>query len=584
MTRRPGGLLLASLLAASCAAPPSSQIPATGTLTLSLAGLFPSGRQVQVVPAGKQARVTVSGAGMAQPLSVTAPIDESSLMATLRGIPAGPNRVIDLEALDEAGAPIPGGRFRTTATLQAGANTAVISPITTPRGDVFARLLSDASPLAQSLDANRVQAAVEAIQKAQRVPHFGLIDGEAIAQALVSHGGDVEALSPADPSFVQPPVTLRVIVKGLPQNVPAEIWLDDPVSPAQTSVSNGGLEIHPVKPGAWRLYGRAGTLRVGPVALDLTAGQTATLDFATTLSSGPSLPHGRGGTAAAVLPMGNSERLIVAGGIAGSGSSPQATRSVLAFDGSTWQPLAEEMISAVSHAAVATRGDQLWVLGGLDQAGKLTNAVQVFDASENSWTPPGWTLPFPSSHASAAFIGDMLYVTAGMEAWGSSGGPNWSIYRIDPGTGARETLDARLSYSRFGAATAIADGKLFVFSGIDDYGDLIHAVEVFDPVKGTVRAIAPIPTPRFGATAWVTGSKIVVIGGVGRNGQAMGTIEAYDLVTNRWEARAPLRTPRGYLAGGFLAGAFVAAGGHDGFHTSVATSVSPFDVVESLAQ
>jgi N-acetylneuraminic acid mutarotase len=282
--------------------------------------------------------------------------------------------------------------------------------------------------------------------------------------------------------------------------------------------------------------------------------------------------------------MGGSQRLLVAGGIAGTGASPQATRSVLAFDGETWETLPVQMEHAVSHAAVATRGDQLWVLGGLTQAGQLSNAVQVFDASEGSWKTLDWTLPFPSSLASAAFFGDALYVTAGMEDWGGSGGPNWTVYRITPETGAMEYTGQRLSYSRYGAATAIADGKLFVFSGIDDYGDLIHSVEVFDPVKGTVYGTAPIPTPRFGATAWVSGSKIVVIGGVGRNGKAMGTIEAFDLATNRWEAHAPLRTPRGYLAGGFLDGAFVAAGGHDGFHTSVSTSVSPFDVVESLAQ
>jgi hypothetical protein len=584
MTRRPGGLILASLLAASCAAPPSSQAPATGTLSLSLAGLFPAERQVQVLPAGKQAKVTVTGPGLAQPLTVTAPIHGTSLMATLRGIPAGPNRVIELEAQDEGGAPIAGGRYRTTATLQAGANTAVISPITTPRGDIFAKLLADGSPLAKTLDAVDVQATVEAIQKAQRVPHFGLIDGEAIAQALLTNGGKLDALLATEAAFVQQAVTLRVTISGLPHNVPAEVWLDDPVSPTQTSVSNGGLDITPIKPGVWRLHGRAGTLRVGPVELDLTASKTATMDFATALSAAPSLPHGRGGAAAAVLPLGGSQRLIVAGGIAGTGPSPQATRSVLAFDGENWETLPGQMGLAVSHAAIATRGDQLWVLGGITQAGQLSNAVQVFDASEGSWTTLDWTLPFPSSLASAAFFGDALYLTAGMEDWGGSGGPNWTVYRIKPETGAMEYTGQRLAYSRYGAATAVADGKLFVFSGIDDYGDLIHAVEVFDPAKGTVTGTAPIPTPRFGATAWVTGSKILVIGGVGRNGKAMATIEAFDLATNRWEAHAPLRTPRGYLAGGFLAGAFVAAGGHDGFHTSVSTSVSPFDVVESLAQ
>ncbi|MNT74554.1 Kelch motif protein [compost metagenome] len=129
----------------------------------------------------------------------------------------------------------------------------------------------------------------------------------------------------------------------------------------------------------------------------------------------------------------------------------------------------------------------------------------------------------------------------------------------------------------------IADSKLFVFGGKDDFDDLIHSSEVVDPEKGTSYGIAPIPTPRFGASAWVSGDKIVVVGGVGDNGMPMDTVEVYDIARNRWEVRAPLRTPRGYMAGGFLNGAFVAAGGHDGFHYA-GTSVVPLAVVESLAQ
>ncbi|GEM_PF-3982453 len=597
MTKRLGGLILSALLAASCAAPQPSSLPTTGTLKLALTGLFPVERQLQALQAGARAKVSISGPDIAQALILTAPINGSSLVATLTGIPAGPNRVIEIESQDENGDPIPGGRFRTTATLVEGPNTAMISVATTPRGDVYSRLLSENPNLARSLDADRLQARIEAIYRAQHLGHFGLIDGVAIADALSTNGGLIEALATSDSAFVQHGHGLRVEVKGLPQSLSAEIWVDDPVSPKQTGISNGGLEISPIKPGTWRLYGRAGSLRVGPVEIDPASPEVRTLDFSTGVATAPSLPHGRGGAASATLPFDGQEHLIVAGGVIseGAGDGPDllgnwdnhltvATDSVLAFDGTTWKTLPGKMDTAVSHAAFASKGHKLWVLGGITQAGARTDLIQVFDSESGAWSTLPNPLPFPSNLGSAGFLGEDLYLTAGMEFSGSIVGTNWSVYRIDPETGNHTTAMPFLAYRRYGAATAVAEGKLFVISGIDYADDLIHAVEVFDPASPTVLAVAPIPTPRFGAIAWPADGKIVVAGGVGRSGMPMDTVETYDLARNRWETHAPLRTPRGYLAGGVLGDSFFAAGGHDGLYSPPYSYVAPLSAVEALAR
>lgn len=579
MTTRLGALLLASFLAASCATVPSGSTPATGSISLSLTGLYPAERSVQVLPTGMQAKLTVSGPGLAQPLSVTAAVDGQTMAATLTGIPAGPNRVIELETQDAAGAPIPGGRFRTTATVQEGPNQAVISATTTPRGDVFAKLLADGSPLASSLDANRLQEAIEAIQRAQRAAHFALIDGGAIADALKANGGDLDALPVANPAFVQAAASRTVTVTGLPDNLKAEVWLDDPVSPKQTGLGNGGFRIEPIKPGTWNLYGRAGSLRIGPVAVATSASSPVVLDFsrsAETLAKLPTALGGpAGGTIRVALPGGATDCLVVAGGLTNAPSD-----SVLAFDGTTWHAL-DPMPIPTSHAASTVHDGKLWVLGGFT-TNAISTAVQVFDGTQ--WTLET-ALPVASALGTAAVIGNQLIYTPGLRDFVPVG--QTMQFQTHAGVFVRNlddesewTMTTQLAAARVGAAFATLGGKHYVIGGLSATETPVRAVEVYDPVSETVRGVAPLPTPRYGAMTWVTGGKIIVAGGVTAKGKPLNHVEAYDPSRDRWDILPPLPTPRGHAAAALLNGKAVLAGGHDSvlYHGNLI----PLDLVEAL--
>jgi N-acetylneuraminic acid mutarotase len=577
MLHRVSALLLASLLATSCASLPLGSAPAKGTLSLSLSGLFPAERQVQYLQAGKQAKVTVTGPGLAQPLTVTAPIDGSSAVATLTGIPAGPNRVIEVEAQDDAGASIPGGRFRTTATLQEGANSAVISPATTPRGDVFAKLLADGSALAGTLDAGRIQATIEEIQRVQRVSHFGLIDGVAIANALAANGGNVDALAVSDASFVQKAVALTVSVTGLPGNLPAEVWITDPVSPKQSGVFNGNLTIEPVKPGTWQVYGRAGTMRLGPIPVTPGPGAKAKLDFSRSTETLAPLMTPRAGAASGVLKIDGADRLVVAGGY-----GPNGADHVIAFDGESWFPLAAPMPVLVTHAAYAVHDNMLWVLGGFTGSGNASDAVQVFDGT--TWARLA-DLPEPSILGSAAFVGDTLIFTGGYQGIVSIGDSNRftlsaKIHTLDLNAGTGWTEVSALDVPRAGASAAALNGKFYLVGGQSEGLAPLTSIEVFDPISGTTASAAPIPTSRFGGMSWVAGGKLYVAGGVDPLGMGLNHVEAYDPLLDRWEILPPLQTPRAHAAIGQLNGKVVIAGGHDGlFYYG---QLSLLDLVEAL--
>lgn len=575
-----------SLLVAGCALAPTPVPLKTTTLQLSMAGVFPSDRRIQYLVPGSSAKVTVYGTGIAAPLVQTAPISGETSAVTLSGLPVGANRIISVETLDDNGQPVPGGRFRTTLNLVDGPNTALLSAASTVRGDVYDALLAAQSELARTLDAQLLQNKIDAIQRVQRVPHYGLIDGGAIASRLRQNGGNVGALDEAEPALVQAATSLDVTVSGLPDNLQATIWVTDPVSPKQSGLSNGTFGLKPVKPGTWQLYGRAGSLRLGPISVDLSTSKKVNLDFSTAQVLAQSLPQPRGGAASGVLTVGGKQVLVLAGGSVLNAGSNVATDSVLVYDGTNWTAKAA-MPTPVSHPAFATSGNKLYVMGGYTPVG-MTRAVQVYDGATDTWSTALPQVKYNTFLGAAAVIENTLYMTSGYTSAGEFYGADWSIYKLplDGSAGEWQEFglqagDPQLRFARYGAAVATVGGKLYIFGGAhgDDY--LMHRVEAYDPLKGTMRELAPMPTARHGAFTWVKDGKVYVMGGVNASGKALANVEAYDVATDTWSVLPQLKEARGHAAVGEVNGRVVVAGGNDGYYAY--EDVSLRSTVESLA-
>ncbi|MBO9541353.1 hypothetical protein J7643_12255 [bacterium] len=575
-----------TLLGASCAVPPAPSSTPQGTLQLSLAGVFPRERQLQYLVSGNKARVVISGPGIVTPLVKTAPIGAQNDAITLTGLPAGRNRIVSIESLDAGDLPIPGCRFMTTVTLAEGQNVAQVSPATTVRGGVFQRLLADASALATSLDGDKVQAVIDGLKVARRVEHYGLIDADALAVQLEQQGGNLAALDLGDARLVQRPVALRVTVSGLPANLAASVWVNDPVSPKQSGLANGGYAISPVKPGQWQLYGRAGAFSVGPVPVDLSADATASLNFATASSDIEELPEARAGAAAGFFKLNGEDSFVMAGGLAPQGATNVATDSVLRYSPNGWTPLAK-MPVPVSHAAYASQGTKLYVLGGVDAANSITRLVQVYDVAANQWSTPLPTLRYPSYMGAATCLDGYLYMATG--TWSNSAGTylDRSIYRLSlgaPGAAWVEYGDQlgepRLDTARYGAALAAVGGKLYAFGGALLNDTLTHRVEEIDAGSLLVRDRQAMPTARHGASALVRNGKVYVVGGIDARGKALANVEVYDIATDTWEVRPRMRVARGHAAAAGVDGKAFVVGGSDGHF--VAKSVSPLRAAESM--
>ncbi len=111
-------------------------------------------------------------------------------------------------------------------------------------------------------------------------------------------------------------------------------------------------------------------------------------------------------------------------------------------------------------------------------------------------------------------------------------GPGWSYKPFMP-------------TARTGSRAATINGLLYVVGGFNNSGNLLNALEVYNPNQGTWQSLAPMPTARHSAGVGVIGGKLYVAGGLGG-----GTVlEVYDPATNTWATRQPMHINHGGAAG-----------------------------------
>ena len=105
---------------------------------------------------------------------------------------------------------------------------------------------------------------------------------------------------------------------------------------------------------------------------------------------------------------------------------------------------------------------------------------------------------------------------------------------------------------RTGAATTVADGKIYVMGGLDELGRTSSKVEVFNPGDKSWAEAAPIPSALYQSTAVAFSTegvdKILLFGGLSsRRGEVSGATYLYDPRLDWWGELAPLPIPRAAL-------------------------------------
>ena len=182
------------------------------------------------------------------------------------------------------------------------------------------------------------------------------------------------------------------------------------------------------------------------------------------------------------------------------------------------------------HAMAAAIDGRLYVLGGFDASGfNPVDGAWVFDPAVGTWSEIA-DLPETVGAGAAVTIGDSIYVVGGVP-----GGRSLLVY--DPAFDIWERL-APMDQAREHLAAVAFRGELWVIGGRWD-GQMLRAVEVFDPDTGGWANGPDLRAARSGFGAAVLGESIIVAGGevFGPN-RALDSVE--QLSGRAWEEAEPL--------------------------------------------
>jgi hypothetical protein len=266
---------------------------------------------------------------------------------------------------------------------------------------------------------------------------------------------------------------------------------------------------------------------------------------------------------------------------------------------------------AIQEVAVVAVGDEVWVIGGIDDALTPRDEVWILDAG-GAWRA-GPTLPAPVHHANAAVLDGSVHVLGALV--GLTFDPVDVAWRWDPVVERWTDLPA-VPQPIGASAVGVVDGRILLAGGISDRttgagfafqpsdaswtalpdlpGPLDHAVgaggsalRVFggrragiDDVRSTVSVLeqgtwtdaAPLPTARAGAAGGTfSDGTIAVLGGEGDRSDPDGVFdeaELFDPTTGLWSALPSWPVPRHGTGAAAWNGGLVVPGGATvrGFH------------------
>ena len=244
-----------------------------------------------------------------------------------------------------------------------------------------------------------------------------------------------------------------------------------------------------------------------------------------------------------------------------------------------------------TEVAATFLADNIYVIGGFDESGQVTDIVEVYNINNDSWAKIA-PLPEPLHHTSAASFNGRLYVVGGYTApWSPSnklfiydraqnqwqeGKPmptargalnvnfvNGILYAIG-GSSNRPlnlneaydvssdtwTAKALMPTARHHAGSAAVDGKIFVIGGrVSGSLENIAVNEAYDPEQDKwITGLEAMPSNRSGiaaaaAASSLNSSNIYVFGGE-EPSKTFNNNEKYDAMTNKWTSEPPMPTAR----------------------------------------
>jgi len=241
--------------------------------------------------------------------------------------------------------------------------------------------------------------------------------------------------------------------------------------------------------------------------------------------------------------------LLTVGGLTPSGASASTVTSLDPVTGAT--RTAGRLAQATHDAAGLLLGGRAFVLGG-GTAGSVPTVQALVPGAQATVTG---ALSQARSDSTGVSAGQVGYVVGGYD------GTRWNPQVLATRDGQHFRVAARLAVPVRYAASAVADGRIWVFGGQTAAGPT-DVIQRIDLATGAAAVAGHLPRPVQGATVIGLRGRIYVAGGVTAQGTS-ATVYQFDPVTARVSVAGELPVPVGYAGEAATGGAGYLVGGED---------------------
>ncbi len=163
-------------------------------------------------------------------------------------------------------------------------------------------------------------------------------------------------------------------------------------------------------------------------------------------------------------------KVLVAGGVTGSGYTTLAVAEL--FDPATgvWSPTASLATSRFGHTATLLPNGKVLVAGGYDDNDNDLASAELYDPATGVWSPTGSLGDARHYHTAALLANGKVLIAGGLD---DNTGVTASAEVYDPATGAWTSTGSLMDVRVYHTATLLASGQVLVAGGEDSDGDLL---------------------------------------------------------------------------------------------------------------
>jgi hypothetical protein len=226
----------------------------------------------------------------------------------------------------------------------------------------------------------------------------------------------------------------------------------------------------------------------------------------------------------------------------------------------------------VATGCVSNDG-RFFIFGGLNMNSSMSNHIQIYNATNNSWNTIS---PNMTSGTSIADVwmscaldssSGLMYITGGQK-----NGTRFYSYNVSSNTITNlSTSSSPSPFNKWGQGSFVNNGKLYVFGGQDDSTSVFSSSTYIYDIADSSWSTGGNMTQAADSFGYATdGSRFYVIGGLGNEGYLEYT-QVYDISSGVWSINYGIVYSGGMYgsAAVFLDGTLHSIGGWDDIYLSV---------------